>query len=265
MTSFKGFGNSGVSTLELVGGLTAQHFYRYPMLSFELTEEVGDPTELRAFSAGELKTEEIIKGSTTTTIKLSTEIINWSMLGVSLGEVEKTLANFTLPIVKRGTVPEVAPFEINDAELVAGNIGSVLVGIEAYGSWGQTGPVPRSTVAPTARQVLVAAGKLTFNAAQAGAPVSYVINKTYTSAKAYGGPGATTSLGRLQFFGEIYDTSATSKDGALIWVPRMESISAPTLAFSDGTPTLETTFQCLNISTFLGRPYAILDAHSLVA
>lgn len=262
MASFKGFGDAGVSTIEQVGGLSAQLFNRFPLLSFELNEEVSDATELRAFSGGELKTEEVIKGTSTVTITLETEIVNWSMLGLALGELEKTLTNFTLPVMKRAVVPEVAPFEINDAEIVAGNLTSVLACIDSLGTWGQTGPLARATVAPTARQVQVAAGKLTFNAAQAGATISYTLNKTYASAKAYGGPGAATAMGRMQFFGQLYDTSAQGQKGGLIWIPRMESIGSPTFSISDGNPTLSTEFQCLAVSGYT-KPYVILDGQTL--
>jgi hypothetical protein len=265
MASFKGFGVSSLSTIEMIGGLSAQLFNRYPLLKFELAEETGEPTELRAFSGGELKTEEIIKGTTKTTLTLETEIISWATIGLALGEVQKTIANFTMPLVKRATVPDVGPFTVADADIVAGNAASVLVGLDTQGPWGQAGSITRSAAAPAIREVQVAAGTLTFNAAQAGAPVSYLLNKTYASARVYGGPGTSTQLGRMQFFGHIFDTSATSEKGGYIWIPRMESIGAPTISFSDGTPTLSSQFQCLAISTYPGRPYVMVDGHQLIA
>lgn len=260
MTALKGLGDCVARTTDLVGGPQAQGLFPYPNYEFEFAQE-ADVQELLAYRAGKRQIEESYESSLKTTLKLKTQISNWQMLGLSLGQFERTFTGFVLPTIKRTTVP--ANGIVADADIVAGNLNSVTVAIESYGAWGQAGRITRSAAAPTAGQVQVTAGTLTFNAAQAGAPIMYVCDKTYTAAKAYGGAGTLSTINTLEFFGQLYDTSAQEAAGGTIWIPKIQRSARPTLTFNGGIVEIETSWNCLSVPGW-AEPYMIVDGHSLV-
>jgi hypothetical protein len=259
MTICKGLGDCGVATTDLAGGPSAQVLFPYPAYEFDFAQD-STTEDAEAYRAGVRVTEESVETKVTSTLKLKTQISNWQLLGLGMGQLKRTLTNFTMPKVKRATVP--AGGVINDAALVAGNVGSVIVAIERYGAWGQAGPLVRSVTAPPVLGVQVAAGALTFNAAQIGAPIMYLYDQPIAAANAYGGAGTLARYGELQFVGEVYDNSSVGIDGGRIWFPRMTRRTRPSLTFSGGIPELEIEMTLLT-PTGWEEPFLMIDGHSV--
>lgn len=262
MTAYKGLGNTFLRSVELAGGPSAQNLFPFPTYEFEYTQE-SDDVKLSAYRAGKRVTEETFESSVTSTLKLKTQISNWHLFGLSQGQFEKTFTGFTLPTAKRAVVP--AGGVINDPDIVAGNLASVVVAVEAWGAgWGQARALTRVSAAPTAGQVQAAAGSLTFNAAQAGAPIMYTVDKTYATGNGYGGPGSITKIGALEFHGEIVDTSGQGQDGGKIIFPKIQRTgNKPAITFAGDALELETEYECLTPAGW-EEPHWVLDGHSLV-
>jgi hypothetical protein len=258
-----GFGDAGVRSTSIAGGPGNQKLFRYPIFSFDL-DQSSKNEEVLAYNAGIHQVEDILDGSTTTTLKLSTEVVNWGMMGLAQNQIERTLTNFSLPRLKRATVPLTAPYEIVDTDLTAANTAKTLVSVDRFGTWGQTETLTLSATAPAARSVQIntAGTKLVFNAAQAGAPVTYITDQIIPAANVYGGPGQSAAIGEMEFCGTIYDNSNDPSKGQYIWIPRIKRFTAPKLNFAGGKAKLETEFRCLSVPGWT-NPFMMLDLHSI--
>jgi hypothetical protein len=265
MTLYQGLGDCGLRTTDITGGPNAQKLVPFPVFSFDLAQD-STVEEALAYRAGRHQVEDSFEGLVNTTLTLSTEINNWQILGLSRGLLQRTLTDFVLPVVKRGVVPSAAPYEIVDTELTATAAAKTLVAIESYGPWGQANSLSRVTTVPTTGQVQVdaTATKLVFHASQAGAPIMYVIDRTFASGSVYGGAGTLPKINEVEFFGQIYDNSSEAEDGGLIWVPRMKRASRPNLTFDGGKPTIEVQYKCLSVAGW-EEPFQIVDGHSVAA
>jgi hypothetical protein len=248
MTIAIGLGNSGLRTTDIAGGPLNQKLLDYPVFSFELSQEVTQQEAL-AYVAGRHQIEEQFESAVATTLKLSTEIANWTMIGFSIGQLQRTLTSFAFPVAKRANVPASGTPEITDTDITAASSAKTVVAITRKGPWGEAGPLTVVTTAPTAGQVQVAGatGKLVFHSSAAGAPISYVIDKTEASVEGYGGPGTLAKIGEMEFFGEVYTNSAAGRDGGTIWIPRIQRSTRPTFSFSGDKVTLENEFKCLSV------------------
>lgn len=260
MAIFKGLGDCGLATTDLAGGPSAQKLYPFPAFTFDYSAE-SETADVREYRGGIRVKAESIEQDFTPTLTLTTQISNWHQMGLALNQLKKSVTNFTLPRIVRGVVPTGGV--ITDAQIVAGNLASVLVAIERYGSWGQAGALNRSSTAPGPMAVQVAAGTLTFNAAQAGAPIMYMVDQTLASADVYGGPGATAYLAEMEFYGDIYDSSAVGAEGGKIWFPRIKRTNRNVqIGFSGDLIELSTEWDCLYPSNW-SEPYALVDGHSI--
>jgi hypothetical protein len=260
MTLFKGLGDACVRTTDLAGGPSAQRLFPYPAYDFEFSQKASFE-DAEAYRGGIRVVEETIENKVESILKLKTQIANWHLLGLSMGLLERTLTNFTLPKVKRAIVP--ADGVINDAAITTENLAGVLVSIERQGAWGQAGSLHRSNATtPPVRGVKVAAGTITCNVAQAGAPIMYVLDTPIASANVYGGAGNLPKLGELEFYGDVFDNSADDANGGKIWIPRLQRHSRPTLSFNGKLIELETEYRCLLPSGWT-EPFFLVDGHSV--
>lgn len=262
MTLFKGLGDSYVRTTDLAGGASAQKLYPYPVYEFSF-DQTATTEDAEAYRGGIRQAEETVEIKVESLLKLKTQISNWAMLGLSLGQLERTLTNFTIPSIKRVTVP--VGGIINDTSITVANGESIIASIERYGPWGQVGPLTRTVAAsPPVRTVKVdtTAKTLNFNAAQVGAPIMYVLDRPILSANVYGGAGTLAKISELEFYGDIYDNSTDEANGGKIWFPRIQRNARPSLSFDGKLATLEMEYKCL-VPTGFPEPYMTIDAHSI--
>jgi hypothetical protein len=260
----RGLGICGLRTTTIAGGPTKQKGFPYYVFDFETSEDLKTEQAM-GYVGGSHQVLEVIEGTSTQKLKLSTEFSSWAMTGLTLGLIERTLTSFSLPIAKQGTVPKTAPYTITDAEIIAGNAGSVVASIIDYGPWGQSGALNVAATAgtPAAKEFGAAAGTLTFNAAQAGAPIWYMIDRLIPSANVYGGPGQLPRLGELEFSGQLYDTSGAGALGGQFWAPRIKRASGPKSTYNGGKLKFETEFYMLAVPGW-ELPYMKIDGHSVV-
>ena len=260
---FKGIGDPWIRTTAYSGTAPAdQKMMTLGLLSFELTAE-STPKESQAFnSQGELVTKSLVKGSTSYSFTLSYNEIDWGNLGFALNQFPRTASSAAIPLLKYGTVPASGTYEIADAALVSGNIAQVSVTITSSGTWGEAGQTLTVVAgAPSAGEVQVAAGTLTFNAAQAGAPVAYPVYTTYSTVQDVGGPTGGTAWGEFEFWGKIFIPSMTS--GAVLYIPQATISEEPTVTVDDSVPTISVV---CGLGTPAGwdKPYRIFNLDTAV-
>ncbi|MBE9102759.1 hypothetical protein [Vacuolonema iberomarrocanum] len=259
MTVFKGLGDCSLNTIDLAGGPSSQQLYPYPVYDFSFNQD-GSSEDAEAYRGGVLVPEETLENRVTSILSLTTRIVNWRTYGLALGQIQRTLTSYVIPIHRRARVP--ASLTIADAGITADNLSSVLASIETYGGWGQAGPLTPVTGPPADGEIQVQVGSLTFNAAQETAPVGYLFNQTAATVNAYGGPGTLARIGELQFFGEVYDNSANGRDGGIIWFQRLQRRGRPNVQFAGGVLSLSSELTAIPTAGY-EEPFTFLDAHSL--
>lgn len=258
----QGVGDMAAITTQLGSGPLDQKLIELYLFSFELTTEV-ETQEALAYIAGVQRAKKSAKKSEQTTLKVTTQYIDWAQLGFFLGEFDKLVAAQTIPVLKRATVPSTAPYEVAEAAITTANTGSLYVYVNEPGPWGMPRTLPRATTpaTPTAGQVGVDTSnhKFIFHAAQAGAPITYTVPQPLTNVRAYGGPGTATKYGEIQFFCTVIEPQ--SQYGLKLWLPSLSLKSAPSLSFAGDTPQLEAEFSC-NVPSGWELPYQILNLNT---
>jgi hypothetical protein len=233
-------------------------------------------TNLLNFSYGESGTDNFVKkqvagkqadqqslGATLERrLTIVSQFVNFEQYGLMFNAEEKTFTNFTVPQYAEFVVPA-AGGAVTLSEITAGNAATV---VSCYNGdvGGKRGPLTRVTVAPTtAGTVQVSAGTLTFSAADGGKTIGIIYDRTYTSGKGYGGPGAKAKLGQMEFTGKTVST-ATSSKGMIVWIPECERLSEATIEINgDGVPEISNVFNC-TIPTGWPDAYALYDEASLL-
>jgi hypothetical protein len=228
-----------------------------------LTAESESKESQKFNSQGELVTASLVKGSTSYTFTLSYNEIDWGNLGFALNQFPRDGSSVAIPTLKFGTVPSTGPYTIADADLVSGNIDDVSVTITAGGTWGQAGQwLEVVGAAPSAGEVQVAAGTLTFNAAQAGATIAYPVYTTYSAAQDLGGPSGASAWGEFEFWGKIFIPSISA--GAILHVPKLTIAEDPTFTVDDSVPTVSVVCG-MGTPTGWDKPFRIINLGTLEA
>lgn len=237
-----GPGDVGFRTTRISGGASNQLAFPYGLFSASLAQEVS-PTNAEVYRGGRRVPDTILQSSVVTTLTVSTQLNNWSTLGLGLNQIQRTESSITIPVVKRGRVASSSPFVITDAQIIAGNVASVVAAVEDPGAWGQPGPLTRVGAAPaSAREYQPASGTITFHSSLAGADVTYFLNRSITTASTYGGQGSVTAIGEMEFVGEVFDSANVLT--AWIHIPAITVSSTPSFEFSGDAIETEITFNC---------------------
>ncbi len=200
--------------------------------------------EAKAWIEGRKKTVASAIGEETYTLTLSYEYLDWSHLGFAYDEIPQSSSNVPLPIIKTGTVPSSAPYEVADAEISVTNGSSIKIHISERGGWGEAGYRKKAaTLTPASGEFAVdtTAKKLIFHSSDAGAPFQYVIEKTYTSLPSIGYEATANSYGALSFIGKGYGPQFAN--GVYIYLPTITRQKAPSLQTND-VPVFEMEFGC---------------------
>jgi hypothetical protein len=213
MTLKRGLADVGLVTTNQPGTNTTQFLnqtlFAYPCLDMEYTRK-GTAEDAMAYRAGRHVIEETIESKTEYSIKLKTQITNWAMTGLARGQIQRTLSDITVPVVRRAKIPATG---IVADTLITANL-PVLATIESYGSWGQAGPIPVASV-------VAASGTLTFPTTLAGATITYMFDRTMATARAYGGAGTLKTMDEFQLIAYVKDNTGVGEDG-FIWIPQMK-------------------------------------------
>lgn len=238
-----GVGDCGLRTRAISGGATAQIVFPGNVLNFAYSEEV-DESFARRQERGRLTDRVALGGTTTRRLTLSQEIADFATYGLFYNKQQKTFTNVTMPVYKEVDVP-VGGGTIADADLVTGNIGAVVASY-VFNAQARTGKLTPGSSAPSAAgSFQVAAGALTFHAGDGGSTIGYFVDKTYATARGYGGPGSSNPIGELEFVGKVYDL-ASGGTSSLIWFPKIERLKTINVEFSgEGAVTIEHEFNVL--------------------
>jgi hypothetical protein len=228
----------------LDASLIAQNLMWSPdLLDFTLEENLGTPRKAKKMTCTGPKVVATSPGEEEITLKISIETPDWAFLQLAEGELAENVA-VTLPVYKQGVVSAITPFEINDAKIVAGNINQVMSYNASYVGSAIPGPLIRVSTAPSsAKEVQVAAGKLTFDASMAGAAIVYSVPEAYTALPSLGKAPNPTYIGELQFIGHA--CSDSFPNGVLIHLKRIARTAKPTWNPNQDTPTFEISYEGL--------------------
>jgi len=183
-------------------------------------------------------------------MKISFEFADFKTLGFAYDEISQTSTTVQIPVIKTATVPTASPYEIVDAEIVTGNLASVLV----YKNSPTTSYMVSNATPTTAEHFLASAGKITFAAASAGASVSYTILKTFSTIETIGVESAADSFGNLEFNGIIYAGGSGERYG--IQVPKLSRVSTPSIQITGDLATLEVDFRA-SVPAGQRRPFRL--------
>lgn len=258
----QGLGDTYAKTLNLAGGATAQKLIELFLFEFTFTSE-SEQLEALGYVRGVRRSKSSAEATVTDTLTLSTQYADWAQLGFALDEFPKSATNVIIPTLKTATVPAApGPYEIADAAITTANDSFIFVYVNAFGSWGQPGSLVRtanSSTAPTTTkqvQVETTSNDLIFAAGLAGAPVSYTVPVEYSTIEAYGGTGATSSFGKIEFRGKLYSPEST--DNWAIYFPSLSRNSRPNIELTGDVPTLSIDFAAETPSGW-DKPYVIYN------
>lgn len=217
----------------------------------------AETKKAKAWIDGKRKNVASATGEEEYTLTLSFEYLDWFHMGFAYDEMPQTSSNVTLPIIKKGTVPSTAPYEITDADITATTEASVQVYISSRGSWGEAGPRRKGTTTPNAGEFVAdgAATKLIFDASDAGAPVQYIVNKTYATIESIGHEISADNFGKLAFLGDGYGPEFPSR--VRIYLPNLTRSSIPSLV-TDDVPKFEIQFEA-NVPAGSRTPHRIYN------
>lgn len=265
---YKGVGDPWIRTTDKTGSAANnQRMMVLGLLSFAVNAESNTKESSKFNSNGELVTASKVKGSTSYTLQLSMNEIDWGLEGFLAGQFPRTATNVPIPSLTYDDVPTAAAYEITDSYVTAANDDEITVVITESGTWGQAGQTLTHAATPASPGagevgVDVTNGKLIFNAAQAGAPIAYPKFTTYTSVQDVGGPSGADTWGRFQFWGKIFVPSISN--GEILYIPDAEIASEPSWTIDDGVPTV--TIDCsMNTPTGWNKPYRKFNMSTAVA
>ena len=216
------------------------------LFDFEYVEDTS-PLEAKGMIKGVKRTLASAPGSVTTTVKLSTQLINWSQLGFFTNQFA-SVQSVVIPVLKTGHVPIAAPYEVQDDGIVAGNASGIYVYVSD-----ENDPSYRKIVTaappPAVGEVKIdsAAHKLVFHSSDAGKPFSYTFPANNANKQSYGGAGGG-KWGAIEFWGTVYGTED------IIHFPHLDFKTSPSFNFTGDVATLSVDFSA-NLSIGDGDIY----------
>ena len=210
------------------------------LASFELSTDTTFG-EAKCMRKGIMLTTASAITAETFSLNLTYQFNDWTNLQLLFGEIATTEASVSLPVAKAAEVP--AGLVITDADITAQTAPSVCVTDITNSELllvdvGNPGTAAPGTVAVNE------AGNLTFDAAQAGITVEYVVDKTYTSIEAIGVADDVDFLTNLTFTGLIASTP-DGEEGYQIVIERLERISTPTITLAGDVAEISIEYRCI--------------------
>ncbi len=207
------------------------------LATFELSTDTTF-AEAQCMKKGILITTASAISGETFTLNLTYQFNDWTNLQLLFGELASTESSVTLPTAKAAVV---SGGVINDTDITAGTAASVCVtdvtnSVLLLTEVDGTAADGTVDVDPT--------GNLTFDAAQEGITVEYVVDKTYSSIDAIGVAEDVDFLTNLTFSGVIASTP-DGEEGMQIIIPRLERISTPTITLAGDVAEITIEYRCI--------------------
>jgi hypothetical protein len=249
----RGLGSTYLATTSLAGGPGAQRLLPNPFFSFNYSAE-ATTIEAQGFVAGQQQTVAAAAGSVTHNLTLETQLIKRSTRPLLTQTLAKDVTSVVTPVLKTAVVPSASPYEIPDALITSGNLGTILVFDEVVGPLTKTADATTAPANEYQVQVDTTGNDLIFNAAAAGRTITYTVPYTF-SGKAYGGPGAATPLGELVFRGYTYDFGT---ERTLIEFPKLSLINVVELPLTGDVPTFSLEMLAA-VPDGWDKPYRMLE------
>lgn len=257
MSLSEGFGVCTISTIDL-SGVSANSMLNQKMYGSVLSEFAYEKKNkidyAKGFVNGKIQRVEAYSGEVEYSLKVKTEISNWHQTGLSIGQLEKTFTNLQCPRNHRAKVNAAGVATVPG--IVAAT--PVIASIDNYGPWGQAGAIPIA-------DMTIGTNMVTFPTSYAGATITFLYDQTLAVAKGYGGPGAAASLGKMQFFGKLFDNTGTAKAGeGFMWMPEIQyQTESSKMEFKGGLVTYEIDFLPL-VPAGWSDPYLRVDGNSIL-
>lgn len=209
---------SDIRGMSAVGARDENSYYPFYISTFVLKEDVTnkDVKGYPLVNCGSIQNLGTIQEESTFTVSLGTQAIDNNVLSL-LGFNQKesaTAMTIDLPSISSGAIPSAGPYEIAVAGLTTNSIVSVTVL-----NVSKTPMIRAATAAPNTYQV--AAGKLVFDASDAGKQVIIYQRKTL-SVKTIGGENPIDRYDNVEIFGKICGSRLNDK---MIWMPNCSSIT----------------------------------------
>jgi hypothetical protein len=250
---FYGVGDTWVKTKNLTsntasGAIAQEVIIPLYLFDFEYTED-STSLEAKGQIKGVKKTLASAVGEVTSTVKLSTQFINWSQLGFFLNQFSGSQASVAIPVLKSGKVPASSPYEVVDTGIASGTASGIYVYVSDDDNSSYR-TITSGTVAAGQVKVDTTGNKLVFHSSDAGKSFVYTLPTTYTNKETYGGEGGIDKYGTIEFRGTLYGTEDR------IYFPSLDIKTSPSLSFTGDVATLEVEFSANTTGSNL-YPYTI--------
>lgn len=210
------------------------------LASFELSTDTTFG-EAKCMKKGIMLTTASAITAETFTLNLTYQFNDWVNLQLLFGELASTETSVALPVAKAQEVP--SGLVITDSDIDATTASSVCVTDVTNGVLlnvtVDAGAPPAGTV-----DVDSTAGTLTFNAAETGITVEYVVDKSYSTIEAIGVADDVDFLTNLTFTGLVASTP-DGEEGYQIIVDRLERVSTPTITLSGDVAEISIEYRCI--------------------
>lgn len=198
--------------------------------------------EAKCMKKGILLTTASAITAETFSLNLTYQFNDWVNLQLLFGELASTESNVSLPVAKAQEVPATGPYVITDTDITTLTAGTVCVTDVTNGEL--LNIVTSGTPNPGEVDVDGTTNELTFNAAQAGITVEYVVDKAYTSIEAIGVADDVDFLSNLAFTGLIASTP-DGVEGYQIIINQLERITTPTITLAGDVAEITIEYRCI--------------------
>jgi len=253
-----GVGDVFLQTTALPGGGADQ--YLIPFGAFNVTEAVESEETIAEFQvAGVLQTAEAGRSRETTTISLTTQIVNSVSKPLITGHFAKTFENISIEMIKSEPVP--ADLSITDVAITVANLPFIKVSKSGVGRLTPTAAAATAPASASEVQIDTTANALVFFAGEAGVDVAYTVPTLIASAKGYGGPGGVVPIGRLSLNFGVFGLDGNIS--AYRWYPAIDIIGKPERQFSGSVPEVTIEARAITLPGW-SAPYREIDAASIV-
>ena len=244
------FGIAEAHLLSIDDDPAARRVYAGPY--FEVNIE-GSATEAQAqgYVAGKLQTTSSAIVAEETTMTLTAQETDWSLLELVFGEIGRNSTTETLSRTVLAVVPKTAPYEVALTGMTAAaEIHAVTMGTDAM----QLEVV--ATAPAAASEIQPGTDKLTFHEDLAGKSVTVQYYTTIASVRVLGGASADPQyLSRFEMATKLI--GPRFPNGAHLWIPDMSLTSLPSFATGE-VMSFEMTFRLATPPGWI-KPYQITE------